>query len=220
MVRALDMYSRYISRGRPYPSIFAYMYPLGWFGAIGVDCRLEEGVVAVFAVDVQTDYYQEYVTNRYHVLADDMAQAGVRGLAIANIQKSLLPVTNNIDYVRVSTITPGDNLFYTQQANIPGTRGLTSQTMPPFCRWRCDMNVGFRRPLRKYLLIPYEEDSEGSSFTSTAITFFNTNYAAPLFQLGYVCAEDGTVIIGVSLNSQIGMRQLRRGSRRRATPII
>jgi len=174
----------------------------------------------VYKVDIQVDYYQEFVTNRYHVLADDMVQAGTRGTAIAELQKTLLPTTVNIDFIRVSTVVEGDNSFYTLPADIPGTRAATSQTMPPFCRWRADMSIGFRRPLRKYLLIPLEEDSEGASFTTAARSYFNANYGAPLFNLGYVCSEGGIVISGVSLNNIIGMRQLRRGSKRRMTPII
>jgi hypothetical protein len=176
--------------------------------------------MAVFQVDIQTDFYQEFITNRYFVQATNIAAAAGEGQLLAALHAKLLPPSVKIDTIRASTLAVGDELFYTVPVNIPGTRAATSQTMPPFCRYRIDFSIGYRRPLRKYLIIPFEEDSEGSSFTSAAVARVNADYINPLLNLGTVVSREGLAVLGATLNSIIGMRQLRRGSKRRAQPII
>jgi hypothetical protein len=176
--------------------------------------------MGVFQVDIQTDYYGEFISNRYFVDEPGLAEAAAIGVAIANLHAKLLPPSVKIDAIRASTPAPADNQFFTSPVNIPGTRAATSQTMPEFCRYRVDFQIGYRRPLRKFLLVPFEEDSEGSSFTGGAVARVINDYINPLIALASVCSAEGLPVINGSLNARIGMRQLRRGSKRRLQPII
>jgi len=176
--------------------------------------------MAVFKVDIQTNYYGTFITNSYHVEAANLLTASNNGVAIANIQKTLIPSSVVIDTIRASTDALGDEVFYTRAVVIPGTRSGGGDALPTFCRWRVDMSIGFRRPLRKFLLEPTETDTTGGGFSNAALAFIQTAYCDPLVALGYVCGPDGTVINSAACNQRVGMRQLRRGSRRRTTPII
>lgn len=175
----------------------------------------------VYQIDIQTNAYGEFITNVYHVQATSIENAGDQGLAIANIVKALLPTTVNIDFIRVSTPQPRDNVFYSIPVQIAGTRASGGDVLPPFNRYRIDFSIGYRRPLRKFLLWPIEGGTTGGGFSPAEIAFVTDNVITPLITSGVItlCSADGYTVLSAALNQRVGMRQLRRASKRKI-PVI
>lgn len=179
--------------------------------------------MAVFQVDIQTKAGSIYISNIYHVDAADIAGALVMGLKIADCQKVTIPSFWTIDAVRVSTPATGDGFYITQQVSIAGTRGTPGQLLPYFNRFRVLMSVGYQRPLVKYLIGVGEQDADGDTFTQAVISEFNgvggfCNLIRTTPGL-VVCSPTGLPILTASLAAAVGMRQLRRASKRKA-PVI
>lgn len=176
--------------------------------------------MAVFQVDVQTRAGALYVSNVYHVIAADLSEARDQALVIVNIQRATLPTFWTITAIRVATPAEGDDQFVSEPISVPGTRSV-GQTMPPFVRFRVDFRQGFRRPGRKFLIGVAEEDSNGDTFTQAAIDYIRQNYINPILDAEglTLCGPDGSLFIGGDLNANVGMRQLRRASKRRS-PVI
>jgi hypothetical protein len=170
-------------------------------------------------VDIQKNYYGDYITNVYHVDTTNMSDAIDAAEEIAVLESKLFVSTVNVDAIRVSTPAPGDNIYNSGIVNIPGTRSAGSPDLPPFARFRVDMSVGFTRPLRKFLLGAQQDDASGGGFTSAAGVFVATNYITPLIALGVVCSPSGSLVVSGALNARVGMRQLKRASKR-TTPTI
>lgn len=174
----------------------------------------------VFQVDVQTRAGALYITNMYHVVASSLTEARDQALTIIDIQRATLPTFWSITAFRVATPAEGDDQFVSEPVAIPGTRTV-GQVMPPFVRFRVDFRQGFRRPGRKFLIGVAEADSDGDTFTQDAIDFIRNNYVNPLLDApGLVlCGPDGSQFVGGDLSKTVGMRQLRRASKRK-NPVI
>jgi hypothetical protein len=176
--------------------------------------------MAIFQVDIQKNLYGVFITNMYNVNVATIEDAIGAGVSIANLEARLLPPDFKIDFYRVSTPAEGDDVFASVPVNIPGTRStLGTQVMPYFNRFRVDMSQGFRRPLRKFLLLMLEGDQEAGNLTAAALEMVNIQYASPLVALGYVCGPTGVIITTAACKGPVGMRQLRRASKRK-TPVL
>ena len=176
---------------------------------------------SVYQIDIQTNLYGVYITNVYHVLAGDLQAAGEMGVQIAQIQANLIKPSVFINRVRASVPGSANDQFYSILTTIPGTRAGGGDVLPEFCRYRVDFNVGYRRPLRKFLLWPEEAETTGGGFYQAAVDFVNTQYIQPLLTTAGIqlCGPTGLPVLGAALNARVGMRQLRRASKRK-TPII
>lgn len=176
---------------------------------------------SIYQVDIQVRIFDQYMTNVYHVRATGINDALFAGMAIADIQKSLITPSDAITLVRASTPQPFDKQFLTRPVNIPGTRIVNAQALPLFCRFRVDFSQGPRRPCRKFLNLPTEQDSDGHSFNQAALDYVQQNYVLPLIDNPNIqlCGPTGYVFEGGALAPAIGMRQLRRGSKRKK-PVI
>lgn len=176
--------------------------------------------MAVFQIDVQTRAGAIYISNMYHVVAVDLSDARDQALTIIDIQRATLPTFWSITAFRVATPQEADNQFVSEPVAIPGTRSI-GQAMPPFVRFRVDFRQGFRRPGRKFLIGVAEADSDGDTFTQDAIDYIRNNYVNPLLDApGLVlCGPAGSLFVGGDLNKTVGMRQLRRASKRKK-PVI
>lgn len=176
--------------------------------------------MAVFQVDVQTRAGAIYISNMYHVVAASLEAAREQALSIIDIQRATLPTFWSITAFRVATPAEYDNQFVSEPVSIPGTRTI-GQAMPPFVRFRVDFRQGFRRPCRKFLIGVAESDSDGDTFTQAAIDFIRDSYINPILDVPdlVLCGPDGSLILGGDLSKNVGMRQLRRASKRKK-PVI
>lgn len=175
----------------------------------------------IFQVDIQKNLDTEYWTNVYHVQAADRAEA-------ATIADDILSAERSIHQTRV--VFPSMRI-----APYPGPSegtivvvGLTGGApndpyLPLFNVLRVDFSTPVGRPSRKYYRIPIPESVQENGVLSTSFqTDFSTAYnlaMAPLYG-GQLVDVDGQPLTFGRLIPNVGMRQLRRGSKRRLEPVI
>lgn len=175
----------------------------------------------LFSVDSEKFYMGEFWTNRYVVQATDLGQASLIAAQITDIERTVHLTTVTHTKVRTSDMNPLTDVYNVQQLNSQGLREA-GEHLPLFNVFRVDFNVvGGGRPSRKYLRGPVlEADCQNGMVSALARSTIETNYAAPLAALvGYVDV-DGQEISGGQIYPFVGMRQLRRGAKRKLLPII
>lgn len=170
---------------------------------------------------VEKVYNAEYWTNVYWLEATDRAQARARGQAIANIERSVLDTRCVLTKFRVDDGTPNTDEYSTVAINLPGTKdNSTSELMPLFVVARVDFTVDGGSPSRKYLRgVLTEADVQGPfTLINPKLDFLQNFYAAPTAGSAGFVDVDGELIDGGVVSSLVGMRQLRRGSKKKLTP--
>lgn len=92
--------------------------------------------------------------------------------------------------------------------------------MPLFAVLRVDLTVVGSRPSRKYLRgVLAENNTDGPyNLVASAVTSFTNLYAAPLAGVAGLVDVDGEEITGAVVYPKVGMRQLRRGSKKKVIP--
>jgi hypothetical protein len=94
-------------------------------------------------------------------------------------------------------------------------------SLPLFVVVRFDFAVGVGRPSRKYIKMPVPTAwPSGNVFLPAALTQANSLYSTPIIAVEGISASDGQEFISCSANPAVGMRQLRRGSKKRETPVL
>jgi hypothetical protein len=177
----------------------------------------------MFAMDSQKVLNGEFWTNRYMIEATDLATATTAAAFIRDKERNVHSTIVTFDKYRVSDTVVGTDVYQVVNDNVQGTRAAPNgEWMPLFCVLRVDFNtVGGGRPSRKYLRLPLYEDDCYQGNTAQAIrTLVLTSYAGPLIGLANFVDVDGQAFSSASASLAVGMRQLRRGSKRRALPII
>lgn len=175
----------------------------------------------LFKVDIEKLYQTEYWTNVYYVEADDVASAHVVGAEIAEIERQITDTDVTFTKYRTSDVLPLTDVFITTPLNVPGLRANDAVLLPLFNVLRADLQTAIGRPSRKYLRGVLTEDSIAFNDVIPAmVTAMNTLYAEPLEGVEELRDVDGQTIDNVTINPKVGMRQLRRGSRRSVTPIV
>lgn len=175
-----------------------------------------------WSMDSEKMHNNEYWSNRYIIESETLAGA----LAVANdIRQIEINCSNalvNFTKYRVSTTAVGDDIYQIISDNTVGARGATNVVLPLFCRVRVDFSTfGGGRPSRKYFqpLLSEAEQTDGV-LDAGAVTFYNANYAQPLVAIGEFVDVDGQAFTSASVMPKVAMRQLRRGSKKKKTPII
>ncbi len=180
--------------------------------------------MAVYQVDIEKSFSPSagttvYWTNVYHVDAASVAAAQTQA---ANIQAAERPIhltaVNFTKYrVRLAT-TPGAAGSVTTTALL-GTRAGTG-TMPLFNVFRVDFSTATGRPSRKYLRGPLLTGDNLSGVLGAAAQTVLGTYAGTIYAIAGICDKQGQAFTGYAGSTQIGMRQLRRGSKRKIAPVI
>jgi hypothetical protein len=177
--------------------------------------------MAAFRVLVEKSQFGEFWSNRYFVEAATLAAAADKAEEIANIENNVYPPHTIVSKVRVDDLNPQTDNFITRQLDLAGGRAATSPDMPLFVCWRVDLAVSAGgRPDRKFLKGVQHSDSSGGGITAASRAFVDAQYVQPLLALAGLISGGGGTYTGGTVLERAGMRQLRRGSRRRATPII
>jgi hypothetical protein len=176
----------------------------------------------LWKVDVEKLFGAEYWTNRYIVDAPDIDTAGSKAAAIAQIERTVHRDLVTFTRWRVDDGVKDTDVFMITTMNVPGQYAAGAfPWLPLFNVAVVDFAVTLGRPSRKYLRLPLlEEDVHNGQLIAGVITHLNTNYVNPLVMLeGYVDV-DGQNILSGAVKPAVGMRQLRRGSKRKAQPVI
>lgn len=177
----------------------------------------------VAQIDIQKVMGNEYWTNRYLTdLAVGTAEAEALATLIAEAEQDFLYNVVTIDKIRIATLTPGDDVFQVWNPALVGTRTFSAGTLLPlFNVVRIDFGAGLGRPSRKYFRGALAEvDVDGNVLTNTFRTGPAAAYATAIADAPNIVDPQGSELIGFSVSIPIGMRQLRRGSRRRSEPVL
>lgn len=162
-------------------------------------------------------------TNRY--LTDmPVGDAGAQALAtsLANIHRSIMYSNFTLTRVRHATLAEGDDQYRIYNINAAGqVAGAGLPMMPLWCVVRVDFPAGLGRPSRKYLRGCLAEGNiEGSTLNATTITLITGNYAEDIAALSNIVDPQGEDLETGVVNNFMAMRQLRRGSKRKGTPVL
>ena len=180
--------------------------------------------MALYKVDVEKLYNNEYWTNVYHIDAVSMVDAGIQMDAIVAFEASIHFVPVTITKARVSTVTPNDNQYITKVYNTPGTRDATGNDfLPLFNVIRVDItDSGFGRPERKYFKLPVSEQMQNDgTLNNTIISEITAAFNALIANDDVaLTGPNGESLVSATTFPKVGMRQLRRGSKRRLQPIL
>lgn len=174
---------------------------------------------SIWQVDIEKQLGTEYWTNVYHVLAGSQGSAKITGDEIVAAEKSFHNSLIGFTKMRVRPY-PSQGAQGTIFPLTGNGAYASPQYLPLFCTANVIGAVPIGRPCRKYYRCGIDEALQaGGSLTTQGIDFFTTN----LIQLNAIeelCDESGQLIDTWTIYPQVGMRQLRRGSKRRVQPVI
>lgn len=173
----------------------------------------------LFKLDVEKLSGTEYWTNRYFLNASDLADAATMAPTIVNAERTIHLPAVTLTKWRVSDPFDEGTSFITTPINLPGTRTGSGDMLALFNTVRVDFPAGFGRPSRKYFRgVLTEGDIVGATLAAGVKTTV-TNAVGAAFVIHLVDPQGTPLAAGVVSNF-VQMRQLRRGRRKRTTPVI
>lgn len=180
-------------------------------------------MAATYSLDIQKQMGGEYFTNRYMLDIASAAGGYDAAAAIYAAERAIMLEAVAFISYRISSVVVGDDDYIIVPLGTNGQRTVgAAAALPLFNVVRVDFAVTTGRPSRKYLrgILVEGDQSDFGVINSTLLGFVDTNYTAYLVALSEYVDVDGQAIISGRAISNVGMRQLRRGSRRRTEPII
>ena len=162
----------------------------------------------------------EYWTNVYHILGspDDLASGVNTAMLLVQAERAFHTTSVLFTKLRVDDGVPGTFIHTSMAVNQYGQRSVNGELMPLFVVLRVDLNAGSApRPARKYYRgVLTEDDVSGMRIVNVSLlTSVVTALDDVLVQYGL---HPGDFEISSSNTSPtVGMRQLRRGSKKKNT---
>lgn len=176
--------------------------------------------MALFEVAIQKQLGSEYWLNCYHVDVADRPAARAAGLEIANVESNVHSSAVTFVNYRIRQVSQLAEAGSTYPLGFTGTQSAYSY-LSLFNVARVDFAVPVGRPSRKYLKLPVGAGSVNNGvFIPAFITFVQTQYCGLILGVEGICDNNGQTFEVANVNPTVGMRQLRRGTRKRETPII
>lgn len=168
---------------------------------------------------IEKMYQGEYWTNVYWLSTDlsDSAAAAVDILA-AERAITLSPVL--FTKMRIDDGVEDTDVFVTSSPNLFGLRSPGGNEMVPlFNVLRVDFAAGVGRPSRKYMRgVLTEDDVIFNTIRATPLATLDAAYAAVVAAVTAFVDVDGEDITSGASYPFVGMRQLRRASKKKTTP--
>lgn len=164
-----------------------------------------------------------YYSNRYVIQAPTLADAVTVAESIRTIEREVHYDVVKFTKYRVSDQVEGTDVYQVVNDGVTGDLAAsTDDYLPPFNRVRVDFNTdGGGRPSRKYLLLPLFEANQTRGLLITSLrTFIQANYVVPMVALTGFVDVDGQAFGSGSVYPTVAMHQMKRGSKRKALPII
>jgi len=177
----------------------------------------------LFQIDIEKKFGTEFWSNRYHCDAASLAAADLIANSVATLEIATTDSRVTVTVARTRTAAPGDTDFIIRPINAPGNRdGGANALLPLFNVVRIDIPIpAGGRPSRKYLRGILTVANVGQFVLSSALaSSVQGVYCDNLADITGLTDESGNPIGTPLVSNDISMRQLRRGSRRRTTPII
>lgn len=174
----------------------------------------------LFQLEIEKVYNGEYWVNRYMLTAATLSGTGSPAAAILNAERAIHDDRILFTKFNVRTAAAGDDSYITVPVNLMGNFAANGfDLMPLFAVVRVDFAAATGRPSRKYLRgVAKENQVDGFTFASNVVTSWQTSYANVVAAVTEFCDVDGDDIVSGAVSPKIGMRQLRRGSKKTVTP--
>lgn len=176
----------------------------------------------LFSLDIEKSVPGEFWTNRYIINTPDITVAVSIGNQVVSIEREIHKPGVQFTRFRVSDLDPDTDLYSIQAIALPGLAPpATAGNLPLFNVVRVDFNTGTGRPSRKYLRTPVgEADQIDGNLEPTYAQFIHQTYTIPMLGIDEFVDVDGQAFVSGATHQYVAMRQLRRGSRRRQTPVL
>lgn len=176
--------------------------------------------MALYKVDVQKRVGAEYWTNVYWVDSSDLGAAGDSAADIVAAEVACHGTGVTFDKLRISLAgSPGT--FVTTGLTGNGTHTLEGTMLPLFNTLNIDFTPEVGRTSKKYLRgCMGEGDIEFDEVSAAILANQADDYITAILAVAGICDEDGNPFVTGFAKDKVGMRQLRRGSKRRTAPVI
>lgn len=176
----------------------------------------------LWKVDIEKKLGSEYWTNVYYVFAEDLATAHGIAQNIVQIERAITATGVTFTKYRTSDVVPGTDIFVSTNNNEAGLRPVTmAGLLPLFNVARFDLSAEAGRPSRKFMrAVLQESDITFDAIDPGILAELDANYSQPLELIEELRDIDSQGIVDVQLYPLVGMRQLRRGSKRRLAPVL
>lgn len=177
--------------------------------------------MALWNVDIQKKLGDERWTNRYILRADTITMADGVAQLIYNYERSVHSPAVEFERIRTSDRIPDTDVYIINELHTFGLFNYDGERTPLWNVAVVLFETLMGRPSRKYLRIPiHESQMSGDNLGSGLIAALDQNYAQPMWQLPEFVDVDDQRFVGASVQPTVGMRQLRRGSKRKLQTII
>lgn len=173
-----------------------------------------------YQVDIEKAVGAEFWTNRYLIEAADLDEASTLTGFLVTGERSFHQNTVEFTKARVMTWPESDGEFKIITLNDFGELAVTGGSLPLFNVFRVDLQVASGRPSRKYYRTPVMENDQidGNVMTAKLASLTPLINAMITDMEGALVDPQGSSITSCAVAGRVGMRQLRRGSKK--TPII
>lgn len=176
-------------------------------------------VTAPMELEIEKVYNGEYWVNHYYLNSADLSAAGSPAAAILNAERAFHDSRITFTKFTVRTTADLDYVYTTVPVNLPGLSGAgASDLMPLFVVMRVDMGATAGPPSRKYYRGVLKEDAVTGMQINSAFISGTATAVAALAAVTALCDPQGDDIITALINPNVGMRQLRRGSKKKVIP--
>lgn len=178
---------------------------------------------AVAQIDIEKTAFDQTFTNRYLVnILPDEPTSGALIAALVAAEKLLAGDQVFFTRARHASLAPNDQDFAIVPLTGTGARAIAAGTyLPLFNVIRVDFLAGFGRPSRKYLRgCLGEADQDNGNVNPTLLSNTVQSYVQAVTSRTEVVDPQGDDLISGIGHPKVGMRQLRRGSRRQSEPVL
>lgn len=181
--------------------------------------------MALYQVDIEKQFNTEFWTNRYILNAPSLDAARESGILISISERAFHTNRAFFTTLRTRTLAENDGVFVNVPIGQAGLFASNTSYLPLFNVCRVDFAVPTGRPSRKFYRLPVEEGMVNDEVFSTdildAITTNLVSLIGTLQAQGTPLVDpQGQEILAPTVYTKVAMRQLRRGSKRRARPVL
>jgi hypothetical protein len=179
--------------------------------------------MVLYECDIQKyDGDSYYWTNQYHIEAGDYTSALTTAVQITDIERTIHTTRVQYNALRVKLKGTPHGASQIQPLSGYGTYAATGSDKLSY--WnvvRCDFAVALGMPNRKYLRTLMDEAMIfGLSLSNGYHDFIQTNYVLALLQVPGLRSNHDQLFVDGVCKPNVAMRQMRRGSKRKARPVI
>ena len=180
--------------------------------------------MARYQVDIQKVLGGEYWTNVYYLEAISLAAAVIGAQAIVAAEKVFHSVLVSFDRASVRSAIAGDDIYALLVLTGTGAISYDISLLALFNTLNVVLGAETGRPSRKYYRGCLYENQV--AFNTVDATTRTTAQDALATLIGNTTTDwdlvdvDGQLILSAACAINVGMHQLRRGAKRRATPVI